>query len=426
MLVAGATLAGLLPSRGAAAQQGVVLAALALGMPHGAADTELLVRAADGSRARHAGLVAGYSALALASTVVVRRGGPWVERGVLLASAAHFAEGELACWGPAPAGRPRARAALRLLAAAVATVGLPAAVGTADRRPAEVGVTGALAPASRAVGDRRGARVLREEGLRGGVGLMTALATGATAALALTGDRQAARDTAQLTGLALLAPPSLAFAGYFGGWHALRHTARVVDALVDDGRMPDPQTLPRAVGVLGPAQRVGGRRRAAGGGRPGGARPGARQRQRLRRGAGPHRPAHDDGGAGPDAPRPLSRSPGRGGARSDPLGCHAPAVTRPVMTRSLARRPAAAALLAVALSAVLPLQAASAGATGKYRNCTEYNKAYPHGVGLRTAKDKTASTPVTTFRKDDAEFKRAMGNNRGLDRDKDSIACEKR
>jgi hypothetical protein len=88
-------------------------------------------------------------------------------------------------------------------------------------------------------------------------------------------------------------------------------------------------------------------------------------------------------------------------------------------------RPAAAALV-LALSAVLPLQAAAAAVPLTYKNCTEYNKAYPHGVGLRVAKDKTSGRPVTTFRKDDAEFKRAMAAKPDLDRDKDKIACEKR
>jgi hypothetical protein len=32
-----------------------------------------------------------------------------------------------------------------------------------------------------------------------------------------------------------------------------------------------------------------------------------------------------------------------------------------------------------------------------WRNCTNYNKRYPHGVGRRLARDKTSGTPVTTF-----------------------------
>ena len=82
-------------------------------------------------------------------------------------------------------------------------------------------------------------------------------------------------------------------------------------------------------------------------------------------------------------------------------------------------------LLAAALTGTAPLSPASA-ATGEYANCTAYDKAYPHGVGLRTATDSTSGRPVTTFRKDDAEFKRAMAARPDLDREKDRIACEKR
>ncbi len=232
-------------------QQAVGLAALALGMPHGAADTELLRSASGGSRSRQGALIAAYAALAAASTVVVRRGGTAVERGVLLASAAHFAEGELACWQAAPAGRPRLRSALRLLAAAVTTVGLPAAVGTANRRPAEVGLTGALADTPRLGGNRTGLALLRDPSARGAVAPLTAVAAAAVVLLAAGRDREAAADSALLGTLALAAPPSTAFAAYFGGWHALRHTARVVDALVADGQLPPQRSLPHAIGELG-------------------------------------------------------------------------------------------------------------------------------------------------------------------------------
>lgn len=255
LLVLGA-LAGSVALRGRATggrtQQAVVLAALALGMPHGAADTELLASAAQGRRSRHALLVSTYSLLAAGSTVVVRRGGRRVERAVLLASAAHFGEGELACWGPPPAGRARSRAGLRLLAAALTTVALPAAVGTANRRPAEVGVHAALSDAPpRAAGERSGVALMRDAGTRRTIAPLAALAGAAICGLALSGDREAAADSGLLGSLALLAPPSTAFAAYFGGWHAMRHTARVVDALVADGSLPAQRSLPRAVAVLG-------------------------------------------------------------------------------------------------------------------------------------------------------------------------------
>jgi Brp/Blh family beta-carotene 15,15'-monooxygenase len=239
---------------GGRAEQGVVLAALALGMPHGAADTELLRAASRGSRSRHAALLLGYALLAASSTVAVRRGGTGIDRAVLLASAAHFGEGELACWRAAPLGRTRRRNALRLVAAVVTTVGLPAAVGTANRRPAEVGLSAALdgtVITPRAVGERTGWKLLQDARTRRVVGPLMVVAGAATAALAVSGDREAAGDSALLAALALLTPPSTAFASYFGGWHALRHTARVVDALVADGELPAQQSLPHAAVELG-------------------------------------------------------------------------------------------------------------------------------------------------------------------------------
>lgn len=243
---------------GGRTEQAVVLGALALGMPHGAADTELLRSAAGGSRTRYGALATGYALLATAATLVVRRGGGAVERGVLLASAAHFGEGELACWGAPPAGRHRARVGLRLAAAALATVALPAAVGTGNRRPPEVGVSGALAPVDegavstrRAAGERTGLALLRDPATRPALAPVATAAVAAVAALAASRDREAAADSALLCALALVAPPSTSFASYFGGWHALRHTARVVDALVADGRLPPQASLPRAMGELG-------------------------------------------------------------------------------------------------------------------------------------------------------------------------------
>ena len=62
----------------------------------------------------------------------------------------------------------------------------------------------------------------------------------------------------------------------------------------------------------------------------------------------------------------------------------------------------------------------------RWKNCTIVNHRLPHGVGLAHAHDKTSGVPVTNFRHDTTMYKRAMRANRGLDRDKDGIACEKR
>ena len=58
----------------------------------------------------------------------------------------------------------------------------------------------------------------------------------------------------------------------------------------------------------------------------------------------------------------------------------------------------------------------------RYQNCAALNRAYPHGVGLPGATDRTTRTPpVTTFTRDAALFRA----NSGKDRDHDGIACEK-
>jgi Brp/Blh family beta-carotene 15,15'-monooxygenase len=241
--------AGTLAARGGSrAQQGLVLAALSLGMPHGAADTELLRSAAHGDRRRHAGLLLGYAATAAGATAVVHRGGRAVDLAVLAASTAHFAEGELACW---PDSGSRRRSLLRLVAAALTTVAVPAAVGTANRRPAEVGANAAAGPTPRAVGDRTGLSLLRDPAARRWVAPLSLAAAASVGALVLDRDGEAAADSALLLALPLVAPPAPAFAAYFGGWHALRHTARVVDALVEQGQLPAQRSLPRAFAVLG-------------------------------------------------------------------------------------------------------------------------------------------------------------------------------
>jgi hypothetical protein len=64
--------------------------------------------------------------------------------------------------------------------------------------------------------------------------------------------------------------------------------------------------------------------------------------------------------------------------------------------------------------------------SGPYKNCTNLNKRYPHGVGRANARDKTSGEPVTTFKRSNRIYRAATSYNGGLDRDKDGIACEKR
>ena len=62
-----------------------------------------------------------------------------------------------------------------------------------------------------------------------------------------------------------------------------------------------------------------------------------------------------------------------------------------------------------------------------YKNCTNLSDRYPHGIGKVGARDavKGDSTPVTTFTRSNRLYRTVISYNRGLDRDKDGIACEK-
>jgi Excalibur calcium-binding domain len=78
-----------------------------------------------------------------------------------------------------------------------------------------------------------------------------------------------------------------------------------------------------------------------------------------------------------------------------------------------------AAALSVAAASAEPAQLAP---MASFRNCTALHRVYPHGVGKYGARDHTSGTPVTNFRRSNKLYLQ----NRGLDRDRDGIACEKR
>jgi hypothetical protein len=90
-------------------------------------------------------------------------------------------------------------------------------------------------------------------------------------------------------------------------------------------------------------------------------------------------------------------------------------------------------LLAVATTALVLVAPTAAAVQGDaamprlYKNCTNYNKKYPHGVGRARARDVVSgdTDPVTNFRRSTRLYRLAMSYNRGLDRDKDGVACEK-
>ncbi len=86
-------------------------------------------------------------------------------------------------------------------------------------------------------------------------------------------------------------------------------------------------------------------------------------------------------------------------------------------------RSAVAALLVTGGAVAVAAPADAAGAT-TYKNCAALNKKYKHGVGRKGARDKVSGStkPVTTF----TVNTKVYNANKGRDRDKDGIACEKR
>ena len=106
------------------------------------------------------------------------------------------------------------------------------------------------------------------------------------------------------------------------------------------------------------------------------------------------------------------------------LGLAAAGITGAMLPLAAPVTQAAVPQVSTALAAVsVPQQAAQ---KYKFKNCTALNKVYRHGVGKSNAKDKTSGKRVTTFKKSTSLYKKVIGYRKGLDRDKDGIACEKR
>ena len=92
--------------------------------------------------------------------------------------------------------------------------------------------------------------------------------------------------------------------------------------------------------------------------------------------------------------------------------------------------------LAVAFAVAAPVAGATVAAVSEptaatampplYKSCKAFNAKHPHGVGRNNAKDISKSgEPVTTFKRSTKIYDLTRKYNKGLDRDKDGVACEK-
>ena len=217
------------------AQAGPVLLVLAalLGLPHGAVD-HLALGWSRGTRdAAPVGLLVAYALGAVLVAAAALAAPVPAVLVLLLLSAAHFAEGEVAF------DELRGGPGLRLPAAALGTavVALPLLL-----RPEQVrGIVAALDPALPGVLAELRLPVLAVTGALVLGGLLVGVRARAwlpTAELAL------------VVAAALVAPALLVFAAWFGAWHAPRHLVRLLDLQPDGAAGERVRRL--ALGALAP------------------------------------------------------------------------------------------------------------------------------------------------------------------------------
>ena len=72
-------------------------------------------------------------------------------------------------------------------------------------------------------------------------------------------------------------------------------------------------------------------------------------------------------------------------------------------------------------------QQADAVSIVKYKNCKAMNAKYKHGVGKKGARDvsKSGRKTTTKFYRNTSLYNALYKKNKGFDRDRDGVACEK-
>ncbi len=215
----------------------VALVGIVLGVPHGAAD-HMVPFWTDRRRPRPremAGVLAGYLAVAAAAAVALVLAPAPTVAAFLVVSAVHFGRAEVVVSAETAGRRPPGPLGDGVTAAAhgLAVVGLPFVLWPAESAQ----VLGLLAPwwgTSWSAGTRS---------LLAAVVLLAVLA--ALVSCLRRGRRTEAAELVAVAVLFALVPPMAAFGVWFAGWHALRHTARLLDLLG-----AGPGRTARAVGRL--------------------------------------------------------------------------------------------------------------------------------------------------------------------------------
>jgi len=194
-------------------QVAIAVTALALGIPHGALDH--LVTLPKSKPLVMAIFIFVYVLVAIVAVIAILKFNVLGFIFVLLMSATHFGIGDTAFINEMDrrGGRKRALPRTIYAVAAGATPVLIPLVNSAS--------TDALAQVNPALIDWH--QGFDQEILYG----VTGFALIAIVTLFLSHRKRESLDIALLLALALIAPPLIAFAVYFGCWHAMRHTARL-------------------------------------------------------------------------------------------------------------------------------------------------------------------------------------------------------
>jgi Brp/Blh family beta-carotene 15,15'-monooxygenase len=206
-------------------------AGLVAGLPHGAVDHVLVSRTTGRSLPA---VTAGYGAAAALVWVLLHWGGPGAQWSVIVLSLVHFGLGETEVWRATSGWHPAPATTAALALAGTGALVLPLArAGDELER-----VANAFSPAVAVVVTAAPARLSL-------AAVWVAAALVATLAALRAGRPRIATDILLIGAAGALLPPLAAFALWFGGWHALRHTGRLLTteprcaALVDSGRTGD-------------------------------------------------------------------------------------------------------------------------------------------------------------------------------------------